>query len=132
MADRAFRVDEVERRFEQWPALMRLAVGFLAGLLAVLWDQAVAFISTPWSCSVDARWGLHLEHAVFLAIALAVAFLSWQDWVAVGRGLRDDEATVAGRTRFLALVGMAASVYSAIVIIAMWIAVLFIGPCRLI
>ncbi len=130
MADRVFRVDEAERRFERWPALVRLAVGVLAGLLAILWDQAVTYMSTPWSCSVASRWGLHLEHALFLAIALVVGFLSYQDWVAVGRGLRDDEGTVVGRTRFLALFGMAASIYSAIVIIAMWIAVFFLGPCR--
>lgn len=130
MPDSSIRVDEAERRFVRWPALVRLSIGFLAGPLAVLWDQAAAYMATPWSCSVGSGVGLHIAHGVFLATALVVTFLSWQDWVAVGRGVRDDEATVLGRTRFMALFGMTAGVYSAIVIIAMWIAVFFIGPCR--
>lgn len=124
------RMDDAERRFARWPGLLRLSLGFLVGLLAVLWDQAVAYMATPWACSVDGRWSLHVAHLLFLVIAVVVGGISWRDWRATGGGTRDDEATVVGRSRFLALAGLAASTYSALIIIAMWIAVLFLGPCQ--
>lgn len=130
MTDTTFRMDEAERRFARWPGLLRLSLGFLVGFAAVLWDQAVAFMATPWACSVSGRWTVHLAHLLFLVIAVVVGAIAWQDWRAAGSSLRDDEATVVGRSRFLSLAGMAASVYSALVIIAMWIAVLFLGPCQ--
>lgn len=129
MTDTTVRMDEVERRFARWPGLLRLAAGFLVGFGAVLWDQAVAFMSTPWACSVEGRWSVHLVHLIFLVVALGVATIAWRDWRATGSAFRDDEATVVGRSRFLSLAGMAAGVYSALVIIAMWIAVLFLSPC---
>ncbi len=132
MADTTVRMDEVERRFARWPALMRLSVGFLVGFAAVLWDQAVAFMATPWACSVEGRWSIHLVHLIFLVVAVIVGAIAWRDWRETGSSVRDDEATVVGRSRFLSLAGMAASVYSALIIIAMWIAVLFLGPCQVI
>lgn len=130
MAETMVRMDEVERRFERWPGILRLALGFLVGPLAVLWDQAVAYMVTPWACSVGWRWSVHVVHLVFLVVALVVGALAWRDWDATGRSVRDDQATVVGRSRFLSVAGMAASLYGALIIIAMWIAVFFIGPCR--
>lgn len=129
MADSTLRMDEAERRFARWPGMLRLSIGFLVGFFAVLWDQAVAFMVTPWACSIEGRWAVHLVHLLFLAAAVVVGVISWRDWRATGASLRDDEATVVGRSRFLSLAGLAASVYSALVIIAMWIAVLFLSPC---
>lgn len=130
MADTTVRMDEAEQRFARWPGLLRLALGFVVGFVAVLWDQAVAYMATPWACSVSGRWTVHVVHLLFLVIAILVGAIAWRDWRATGSGVRDDEATVVGRSRFLALAGMAASVYSALVILAMWIAVLFLGPCQ--
>ncbi len=132
MADALFSRDEAEahRRFSRRPALLRLSVGFLAGLSAVLWDEAVGYMVVPWACTIGGQWTLHATHLFFLTLALIVTLLSWRDWRLCGGGGRDDEANVTGRSRFLAIVGMAAGVYSALTIIAMWIAVFFFNPCR--
>jgi hypothetical protein len=52
-----------------------------------------------------------------------------RDWRAVGAGVEDEEAAVEARTRFVALMGMASSAFSSLVIVAMWAAAFVFGPC---
>jgi hypothetical protein len=47
----------------------------------------------------------------------------------VGAGVEDEEATVATRSRFLALLGISISIFSSLVIIAQWAAVFVFDPC---
>jgi hypothetical protein len=71
----------------------------------------------------------HASSAIALALALAAMLLAWRDWRRIGGGEpAGAEPGVAGRTRFLAALGVLTSGFFALVILAQWIPTFFIHP----
>jgi hypothetical protein len=108
---------------------MSLVFGLLAGPIVVLLNQEIIYASTMWVCGKGMAWSLHIIPVVSLIVTLGAGYTAHRDWTDLGRGIRDKEATIAERSRFLALLGMGASATSALLILAMWLTIVIFGPC---
>ena len=119
-----------EDRYARTPGKLSLWTGVLGG--AVVWAvqlQAGYAISRfshehPWLTGAH-----HAVSAVSVVAAAACALLAWRDWRRLGGGSpRGTEPGVAGRSRFLAALGVITSGLFAIVIFAQWVPVFFLDP----
>jgi hypothetical protein len=116
-----------------WPVWAGLAVGPLAWAAAVTASYAVV----PAACDAETALPLHLIRLVTLAAAVAaaaVAFRLWRDTRGRRRDRVDDESfalapVTIDRTAFLALLGVALSGMSAILIAVEGIANFVVSPC---
>jgi hypothetical protein len=116
-------------RFARWPGRMSLVFGLLAGPVVVLLNQEIIYAANMWVCGKGMSWSLHIIPVISLLIALGAGYTAHRDWTDLGRGIRDQEATVGERSRFLALLGMGTSAISALLIFAMWLTIFVFGPC---
>lgn len=62
-------------------------------------------------------------------MTIGAAITAFRDCRVAGSGLEEEDATTAGRTRFLAIMGVGISVFSALVVIAQWAAIIVFDPC---
>jgi hypothetical protein len=115
--------------FTHWPGLLRLSLGVVLGPTVALINQELTYSVNMWACGHGLQGVIHIVPIVCLVVTLTMAFVAYRDWQAVGEGVEDEAATVATRTRFLSLVGIALSVFSALVILAMWAPVFIFDPC---
>lgn len=115
--------------FTRWPGLLSLTVGLLLGPVAALSNQELMYSVNMWACGHQMPAVIHIVPALCLIIAVGAGLMALRDWRAVGGGVEDEQATVDARTRFVALLGMATSAFSSIVILAMWAAAFVFGPC---
>ena len=116
-------------RFAHWRGRMGLVFGLLAGPTVVLLNQETIYASNMWVCGKGMSWSLHIIPLISLVIALGAAYIAHRDWTDLGKGIHDKEATIAERSRFLALLGMGTSAISALLILAMWLTIFIFGPC---
>jgi hypothetical protein len=103
-----------------WPAVL------LAPVLALA-DQSVAYALVPWSCSHQSMGWLHAVHATFLVATLATLVAPWSRLAPGAPPTSSDEQVE--RRNFFALVGVLVAVFSALVIVAMWIPQWLIPAC---
>ena len=116
-------------RFTRWHGLLRLTLGVIVGPIAALANEELIYVTDMWACGARTQAAMHVVPFLCLLAALGAGFLAWSDWVSVGRGLEESGATVDARSRFLALTGMAASAFSALIILAQWLAIFVFGAC---
>jgi hypothetical protein len=103
----------------------------LLGPAAVLLTQESGYVlSEKAACARGLVWPLHLSFAIGLALALAAAAIGWREYRRWGEQLSTPAGDPEGRSRFMAIVGMLVSTLSALGIIAMWTATLFVHPCQ--
>ena len=140
---------------EAAPGTIALWFAFLGGPTAVLAVQQLLYTGAPWGCIHGTRVWMHGMAVLALAFIALAGVVGWRCWVDAGaRPLRegwrvDDPRTPPGgriagttpedadpegadalaRARFMAAVGIAASAFSALIVIAMWIPVFFLNPC---
>jgi hypothetical protein len=115
--------------FTRWPGLLSLSLGLLLGPIVALANQEMIYSANMWACGHGARGTMHVIPLLCLTVALGAGLTARRDWKAVGGGVHDEDATVEQRTRFVALLGMAMSAFSAAVIVAQWAAVVVFDPC---
>jgi hypothetical protein len=108
---------------------MSLVIGWIGGPIAALANQQLTYVANMWACGHGRHGVLHIIPAVCLVVAIAVGVLAHRDWVTVGRGVEDEEATIATRSRFVSLLGMGISALSVLVILAQWLAIFVFDPC---
>ena len=116
-------------RFAHWRGRMSLIAGLLVGPFVVLLNQEIIYASNMWVCGKGMSWSLHIIPVLSLVMTLAAAYVAHRDWTDLGRGIRDNDATIVERSRFLALLGMGSSALSALLIVAMWLTIFVFGPC---
>lgn len=102
--------------------------GILIGPIAWGADQQISYSLVAHSCSTGHFYLMHLFTAIALLFALSGAF------IAMGNLGRTREATVEGgrvadRSRFMAIVGIGASLGWAMLIIAMAVPRFILSPC---
>jgi hypothetical protein len=102
--------------------------GILIGPISWALDQQISYSLVAHSCSTGHFYLMHVFTAVFLLLALSGAL------VAVANLGRTREATIEGgrvadRSRFMAVVGVGASLGWAILIIAMAVPRFILSPC---
>jgi hypothetical protein len=103
--------------------------GLLAGPVA--WGaqlQLVYVLATP-VCAGDSSMLLHVTSLALLFLAFAGGAVAWRAHLVAG----PDEARLAsepaGRTSFMAMLGLLSSALFALTIVAQWLAVVFLDPC---
>lgn len=116
-------------RFTRWPGLMRLTLGIIVGPIAALVNEELIYVTNMWACGARNQAAMHVVPFLCLLATLGAGFLAWSDWVSVGRGVEESAATIDARSRFLAIVGMAASTLSALIILAQWLAIFVFAAC---
>jgi hypothetical protein len=117
-------------RFDRWPGILGLLFGAIAGPLAALYMQAVAYAGVQWSCGHRNPITVHIIPVVFILLGVIAVWLSWRDWNAVGRITRAEGATVSDRTRFVALSGLMLSSFSVVLMLALWLPMIVFNPCQ--
>ena len=115
--------------FTRWPELLSLSLGVLLGPVIALTNQELLYAANMWTCGHGYRGTLHLIPLLCLAVTVGTAINAYRDWRATGGGVEEEEATVASRTRFLAIMGIGISVFSSLVVIAQWAAIAVFAPC---
>lgn len=115
--------------FTRWPGLLSLSLGVLLGPTIALANQQLIYTVNMWACGHRMQPVMHIVPALCLVVTLGAAFTAYRDWKAVGGGVEDEEGTVHTRTRFLAILGIALSIFSSLVILAQWAAIFVFDPC---
>jgi hypothetical protein len=118
-----------EERFEGTRGVARLWYGLLAGAAAWKLQLVVNYAVVPWACWHRVEFVNHLASFAMAALALSGAWVAWGSWKATGEGWDTDPGGVLGRSRFMALGGMALSGFLALVILGQWIPNLMLSPC---
>lgn len=108
--------DPREPRIERRDVLLWL--GVLAGPFAWALQQQVSYMISPTLCAAGHRGVLHLVTLGALLIAAAGGAVAWHRWRAVYAGSTSKGIPEGSRVRFMALGGMAACVFFALVILA--------------
>jgi hypothetical protein len=101
----------------------------LLGPIMALTNQELIYAANLWACGHGARGTMHIIPVLCLIVAIGAGVTARRDWKAVGGGVHDEDATVEQRSRFVALLGMAISTFSAAVIVAQWAAIVVFEPC---
>ncbi|MFL5494249.1 MAG: hypothetical protein ACJ8DJ_18365 [Gemmatimonadales bacterium] len=103
----------------------------LLGPAAVLLTQELGYVlSEKAACSRGEIWPVHLAFAAGLALALTALSLGWREWRRWGERPSTTMGNPEGRTRFMSVLGVLVSSVSALVIVAMWSATMFLHPCQ--
>jgi hypothetical protein len=102
--------------------------GVLAGPLAMLANLEAQYALAPWACSTGARFVLHVWAAIFVAVGVGAAIVSWREW-RLHAGDEPLDGGPAVRPRFFAIIGFGASVFFTLIMLLMWLASAFLDVC---
>lgn len=93
--------------------------------MIALINQQTIYAANMWACGHGLHGLLHVIPAVCVLVTLALALDSFAIW----RSANHNEGTVTERVRFVALVGVAISIFSSVVIIAQWAGIFTFSSC---
>lgn len=116
-------------QFTRWPGLLSLSLGVLLGPTIALINQSMIYSVNMWACGRNLRGVLHIVPFLSLIVIIGCAIAAYINWRAVGRGVEDEHEGIVARVRFLAMVGIAVSIFSALVVIAQWSTIFVFAPC---
>lgn len=103
-----------------------LLFGFALGPMAVLTHLTVSYALVPESCAQNSKTLLHASTAIFFVLTLVATYIGTHYY----RAFANAEGELwKERTRWLSLVVIVLSVFSAIVIIAMELSNLILRSC---
>jgi hypothetical protein len=103
----------------------------LLGPAAVLLTQEFGYIlSEKAACARGEVWPMHLAFAAGLVLALTAISFGWREWRRWGERPSTTQGNPEGRSRFMSVLGVLVSTLSALVIVAMWSATIFLRPCQ--
>lgn len=103
-------------------------IGVIIGPLAFGADLLISYALVQHACSTGHHYVLHLISVICLLIALSGAWLSSLQYQAV-RDADDEGGSPLDRAHFLALLGIASSLWFAVVIIANAVPRFILTPC---
>jgi hypothetical protein len=115
-----FRAERVEAAL--WFAVLAGPAAWILGLMA---DYSLVRVA----CTKSSMLSLQLVSLGALLLALGGGVVAWREWRRAGRGWPGEGGGPVVRSRFMAVVGILASAFFALVIVAQWIAQLFLNPC---
>jgi hypothetical protein len=104
-------------------------VALLAGPVLALLNQGLMYMVNMWACGHNAPSVMHIVPLVCVCLSSVAAIVAYRRWTAVGRGTDDEQNTVDSTLRFLALMALAISVFSSMVILAQWASAIVFHPC---
>jgi hypothetical protein len=115
-------------RTESGLAAVPQFTGVIIGPLAWGADLLISYALVYHACSSGHHYLLHVVSAVCLAVALSGALLSWRQFQQVRRG-NDEGVSALDRSHFLALLGIASSIWFTVVILATALPRWILSPC---
>jgi hypothetical protein len=118
-----------DAHFTRWPGLLSLSLGVLLGPVVALVTQGLIYSTNSWTCGRDIGATMHVIPALSVIVSVGAGVGAYLNWRAIGKGVEDEHGAVATRTRFLALMGIALSAFSTLVILAMWLSIFVFAPC---
>lgn len=107
-----------------------LWAGVLAGPLASLVALELGYVLVERACATGETGPIHLSFLGCLLVTLAVGALAGREWRRWGARHASEDGGRAGRSRFLALLGVVTAPLFALVIATQWSATLFLHPCQ--
>jgi hypothetical protein len=121
---------EANREFKQTGGNFALWAGLLVAPVAWGAQQGALYTMVPWACQTGHVVVLHAVSAAAVVVAAIGALVAWRSWSRAGREESDDDRGGArARSRFLAVLGVVASVFFIVVIIAQATASFVLHPC---
>ena len=122
-------VEPTAREFSTTRGILLLWFSVLAGPIAWALNQEISYLFVPWACASGTRLMLHAVTLAALLLSLAGAFVGWRCWHRTGAEWHDAEGGVIGRSRLMALGGIALGAMFALVILAQGYPSLVLSPC---
>ena len=104
-------------------------VGVLAAPVALAAQLQINYMMATWACVNGNAWAMHLVSALAVAVAGAGILLSRRNWRAAGEEWPSTEGGSIARSRFLGAVGTLLGVVILVVILALWLTIVVMGPC---
>ena len=120
----------VHRRETSGRELLVLWTGVVGAPLVFLTHLLIAYALVPVDCRMGASLISHGASVVAILLAAGGGALSLRIWRRDGSEWPDTSASILSRDRFLASVGCLLSALTVVALIAQWIPVFFIAPCR--
>lgn len=115
----------------QPPGLAALWYGLLGGPLVMFIHGAVNFVMVPWACGAGKQSALWLTTALCSLVAISAIFVAFRKWLQAGADWdHTQELGPVPEARFMAILGMAVSGLSLLVILGAGVASLFLGACQ--
>jgi hypothetical protein len=111
-------------------AVRALWFGVLAGPLAFLVIQLVGYAMVHWACASDTRFAILLVFLAALLVTLAGGITAWRMWHRTGAEWDDTAGGVSGRSRFMAIGGIALSAISALAIVGLGYTGVMLTACQ--
>ena len=122
-------MSDAEERFHEPRGLAALWYGLLIGAVAWKLQLVVNYAVVPYACWNRVEFVNHAASFAMLALALSGCWVAWGSWKKTGEGTDMEMGGVVGRSRFMALGGMALSGLFALMILGQWIPNLVLSPC---
>lgn len=110
--------------------LLTIWTGVLGAPLVFLVHLQVGYMLVPLDCDLETRLWAHVASALGILLAAGAGLLALRTWRRRGDRWPDTSASLVSRDRFLGVVGCLLAALSVLTLIAQWIPVFFIGPCR--
>lgn len=107
----------------------RLWYGVLIGAAAWKLQLMVNYALVPHACWMDLSILIHLASLSTALLSLSGSWVALESWRRLGKGTDTEIGGPEGRSRFLALSGLAAGSFFALLILGQWIPNLLLSPC---
>jgi hypothetical protein len=119
-----------EDYFSRGAGIAWLWAGIFAGPVAVALNQQIAYLLVTLNCSYGKSAPVTPIMLIAAALAASGVLISWRNWRRIGGEGEKGGGDATSRSRFMAVVGLLFSGFSALVIVAMWLPVLFYRQCQ--
>lgn len=107
----------------EWIGLLLPAATFFAHL-------QIGYVLVPFACSTRSDVWVHVAAALSVLLSLIGNLAAWRAWTRAGREVPGEGPGSMPRTRFLGAVGLGMGAIFTLILVAQWIAALFIGTCQ--
>lgn len=118
-----------QARESELPRTRELMYGLLIGAVAWKLQLMINYSLVPFACWRDLGVLIHLASLTMTLLALSGAWIAWGSWKRMGEGWEMELGGPLGRSRFMALSGIALSGFFALLIVGQWIPNLLLSPC---
>lgn len=118
-----------QERSTRMPRNGALLYGFVIGALAWKLQLMTNYSLVPFACWRELSILIHLASLSTLLLTLSGAWVSWNSWRQTGEGFETELGGEMGRSRFLALAGLALNGFFALLILGQWLPNLLLSPC---
>jgi hypothetical protein len=107
----------------EWVGLLLPAATFFAHL-------QIGYVLIPYACTTHQDIWVHVVGILAVVLSLAGNMAAWRTWMRAGREVPGEGPGTMAHTRFLGAVGLGMGAIFTLILIAQWIAGLFIGTCQ--